>query len=95
MHDYEFRLCRPEEAAEVFRLICERTRWMDEVGIRQWNHTDYLNVFPLSYYEQQQAEGTLYALSLIHICRASSSICWRRKSARAWNWRPCATMPRI
>ena len=38
MHDYEFRLCRPEEAAEVFRLICERTRWMDEVGICQWNH---------------------------------------------------------
>jgi len=62
MHDYEFRLCRPEEAAEVFRLICERTRWMDEVGICQWNHTDYLNVFPLSYYERQQAEGTLYAL---------------------------------
>ena len=73
MHDYELRPCRPEEAAEVFRLICERTRWMDEVGICQWNHTDYLNVFPLSYYERQQAEGTLYALcerqtlSLIHI----------------------------
>ena len=62
MRDYELRPCRPEEAAEVFRLICERTRWMDEVGICQWNHTDYLNVFPLSYYEQQQAEGTLYAL---------------------------------
>ena len=62
MHDYEFRPCRPEEAAEVFRLIRARTRWMDEVGIRQWNHTDYLNVFPLSYYEEQQAEGTLYVL---------------------------------
>ena len=32
MHDYEFRLCRPEEVAEMFRLICERTRWMDEGG---------------------------------------------------------------
>ncbi len=60
--DYEFRPCRPEEAAEVFRLVCERIRWMDEVGIRQWNHTDYLNVFPRSYYEIQQAEGALYAL---------------------------------
>ena len=49
MHDYELRPCRPEEAAEVFRLIRARTRWMDEVGIRQWNHTAYLNVFPLAY----------------------------------------------
>ena len=35
-NDYEFRPCRPEEAAEVFRLVCERIRWMDEAGIRQW-----------------------------------------------------------
>ena len=68
MHDYEFRPCRPEEAAEVFRLIRERTRWMDEVGIRQWNHTDYLNVFPRSYYEIQQAEGALYANKVMLVC---------------------------
>ena len=98
MRDYEFRPCRPEEAAEVFRLIRERTRWMDEVGICQWNHTDYLNVFPLSYYEEQQAEGTLYALCERQTGKLAAAAPWSSRAASSistsipWS-SPSATRP--
>ena len=35
---------------------------MDEVGIHQWNNTDYLSAYPLDYYADMQRRGLLFAL---------------------------------
>ncbi len=43
-------------------LILSRMRWMDEVGIRQWNCTHYDEVYPMSYYEAAQARGEIFVL---------------------------------
>lgn len=59
---YALKTVRPEEIADVFSLYEKRVAWMDEAGIRQWNVSDYLTAYPISYYEQQRAAGNLYAL---------------------------------
>lgn len=59
---YHFRKAAVDEVQHVFQLVLNRIRWMDEVGIRQWNVTDYVGRFPLSYYEQKQAEGEMFVL---------------------------------
>ena len=57
-----FRQARPEEIEEIFSLYKKRIRWMDENGVRQWNATDYLAIYPAEYYRGRQAQGNLYAL---------------------------------
>ena len=44
-------------------LIHQRIAWMDEVGIRQWNVTDYDGVYPPEYYEECWRRGELFALA--------------------------------
>ena len=36
------RLARQDALEEIFALYAARVRWMNEVGIHQWNDTDYL-----------------------------------------------------
>lgn len=48
-----FRQAQPEEIEEIFSLYGKRIRWMDENGVRQWNATDYLAVYPAKYYRGQ------------------------------------------
>ena len=57
-----FREIREEELCEMFSLILRRIEWMDEVGIEQWNCTDYANVYPLSYYEEKRLLGEVFVL---------------------------------
>ena len=59
---YKLNLAEPEEIPAIFSLYEKRVAWMDEVGIRQWNVSDYLTAYPASYYEEQRAAGNLYAL---------------------------------
>ncbi len=60
---YVFREILPHELEEMFALILSRMRWMDEVGIKQWNVTYYDEVYPLSYYEECRKKGEIYVLS--------------------------------
>lgn len=46
----------------VFKLIQQRIDWMDKMHIQQWNVTNYLDVFPLSYFNKKQQEQKLYVL---------------------------------
>ena len=55
-----FRPALESDIDEIFSLISERVHWMDEVGIRQWNTTDYLTVYPKEYYLGNQQNGDLY-----------------------------------
>lgn len=57
------RLARQDALEEIFALYAARVRWMNEVGIHQWNDTKYLERFPLGYYEDMQKRTLLYALA--------------------------------
>ena len=46
----------------MFSLIEARIRWMDEVGIEQWNKTHYTEVYPLEYYEGYRKRGGVFVL---------------------------------
>ena len=59
---YVFRLAKGEEIDSVFSLFEKRIEWMNQKNIQQWNVTDYLTVYPKSYYQEQQALGNLYVL---------------------------------
>lgn len=59
---YIFREIKKEEIPRMFQLILERMKWMDEVGIRQWNVTKYDEVYPLSYYEERRELGEVFVL---------------------------------
>ena len=59
---YAFLHASPQELATVFALYELRVKWMDDHGIRQWNVTDYLDVYPMAYYAEQLRLGNLYVL---------------------------------
>ena len=57
---------RPAAAGDidaVFALFEQRVDWMNRQSIHQWNDTDYLNVYPKTYYQQQRELGNLYVLA--------------------------------
>lgn len=54
------------EIDAIFVLYAKRVAWMDAVGIRQWNATDYLAVYPKAYYLAQCRAGRLYAWKAAH-----------------------------
>ena len=41
-----FRAARGGDLERIEALIDARIRWMDETGIRQWNVTNYREVYP-------------------------------------------------
>ena len=54
---WELRLARQDELEKIFALYAARVRWMDEVGIHQWNNTDYLSAYPPDDYADMQRRG--------------------------------------
>lgn len=52
MKECKFIKLPPEKAPQMFDLVLERMKWMDEKGIEQWNVMGYDEVYPLSYYGQ-------------------------------------------
>ena len=61
----EYCLFRPlaqQECGQVIALIQSRISWMDSAGISQWNHSHYLETYPLSYFEQRAQAHQLYGL---------------------------------
>lgn len=63
MREYIFRLAKNNEIDTIFSLYKKRIQWMDQSGIWQWNTTDYLALYPISYYEERQRREELYVLS--------------------------------
>ena len=59
---YIFRQAELQEIPAVFALIMQRVRWMDTVGIRQWNVTKYDQRYPMNYYEMRRQKGELFVL---------------------------------
>lgn len=63
---YIFREITKTEIPQMFSMILERMKWMDEKGIRQWNVTDYDKVFPQAYYEAKRQMGEVFVLAEIN-----------------------------
>ena len=59
---YIFRPIKKEELPEMFQITLERVKWMDEVGIKQWNVTGYADAYPLPYYEEKHENGEVFVL---------------------------------
>lgn len=62
---YVFRKIKEEEIPVMFSIILSRMKWMDEVGIDQWNNTFYDEVYPVSYYEEHRKAGEVFVLEEI------------------------------
>lgn len=62
---YVFRKIQKEEIPVMFGIILSRMKWMDEVGIDQWNNTFYDEVYPVSYYEEHRRKGEVFVLEEI------------------------------
>lgn len=60
--DYYFRKATINEVKHIFDLIQKRMHWMDKVGIKQWNVTEYDKIYPIEYYMKEQSKGTLFVL---------------------------------
>lgn len=59
---YIFRKIRKDEVPQMFQLIRDRIKWMDQREIKQWNVTGYDEVYPQSYYEEERKKGNVYVL---------------------------------
>ncbi len=59
---YIFRQIKKEEVSEMFQLILKRIEWMNQKGIELWNTTNYVDVFPQSYFEEKRQQGEVYVL---------------------------------
>lgn len=51
---------KQEDIPDAFSIIEKRVEWMAKKGLRQWNTTDYLNTYPISYFESHHKQGNLY-----------------------------------
>jgi len=60
--DYRFVPAQAHHLPSVYALIDQRIRWMDEMGIRQWNVTGYWLRYPQEYYVRLMQAGQLYVL---------------------------------
>ncbi len=59
---YLFRKIEKHEIPRLFEIIASRVSWMDQVGIKQWNTTEYLTVYPMEYYEEKFRLGQVFVL---------------------------------
>ena len=59
---YQFSQGVPADLPRFYDLLRARIAWMDQVGIRQWNTTDYWTVYPESHYEALTQRGEFYVL---------------------------------
>lgn len=62
MGERVFRTASVSDVDVILDLIRERMAWMDEKGLRQWNVTHYLEVYPRDYFEAGAARGDFYLL---------------------------------
>ena len=60
--DYLFRRIKDSEIQLMFEMILSRMRWMDEVGIEQWNKTEYDKVYPINFFKEHSDNGRVFVL---------------------------------
>ncbi|MDD5945306.1 MAG: GNAT family N-acetyltransferase [Clostridia bacterium] len=56
----DIRKAEIKDIDSIISLIQMRIDWMDEVGLCQWNKTDYLGVYTREYFEKGINEGSFF-----------------------------------
>lgn len=59
---YSFTPATMADIPAVRDLIQKRIDWMDEVGIRQWNISNYWQAYPVEYFEEKVCADELMVL---------------------------------
>ncbi len=78
---WELRLARQDELEKIFARYAAHAAWMSEVGIYQWNDTDYL--------------GCIRRTTMRICSGAGKEFCARRGSLQARAaWRACGLTTR-
>lgn len=73
---WRFRRGTRDDLPRVYELIDQRIRWMDEVGICQWNVTDYWGCYPPAHYQRAVDMGCLHVLCDEDGCIAALAVLW-------------------
>lgn len=61
--EYKFLQADETMIDSVYELFIRRIEWMDRVGIKQWNVTNYIHAYPKEYYKMKIKEKQLYVIS--------------------------------
>ena len=85
---YVFRKIEKEEIPVMFSIILSRMKWMDEVGINQWNKTFYDEVYPVSYYEKHRQSGEVFVLEEMKTGEIVAAAVLKNEDDR-WEQLPC------
>ena len=59
----DFIKAKLEDMEQFYALIDSRIKWMDEIGIKQWNHTGYWERYPKEYYLENMNAGRMFVLT--------------------------------
>lgn len=51
MQNILFRKAKPTDVDAIMKLVQMRIDWMNDVGLHQWNETDYFGRYPREYWE--------------------------------------------
>ena len=57
--EFVLRPALAQDMEAIYAILDGRIRWMDRVGIRQWNTTDYWGCYPQSHYIRLAQTGEL------------------------------------
>lgn len=60
--EYKFMQADETMIDSIYELFIKRIEWMDRVGIKQWNVTNYIDAYPKEYYKMQIKEKQLYVI---------------------------------
>ncbi len=60
--NYQFAFADESVLEQIYAIIDQRIHWMDEVGIRQWNVTNYWATYPKEHYIEQMRHDRLFVL---------------------------------
>lgn len=62
MSERKVRRATAADVDAILEIIRERMAWMDEQGLEQWNCTEYLEVYPRSYFAAGVGRGDFYLM---------------------------------
>ena len=88
--EYLFELADEAALGQIYKLIDQRIRWMDEKGIRQWNVTDYWKAYPKDYYVREMWRGTLHVLKRKADRQVMGAVVLLEQDSR---WKDAAPLP--
>ena len=76
-----FRKARLHDVDAIMALVQSRIDWMNDVGLHQWNETDYFGRYPREYWERNIGSfliGEVHGRVVVAIALYSEDVRWTR-----------------